>query len=173
LIDILRGKATEKVQQFNHDALPTFGIGGEFDEAGWRSVFRQLLAHGLLEADAQSFGGLRLTEAARPVLKGETTLSLRRQQKKSPKKIKSSAPSAQDMHKAFSAVDTPLFDALRAWRADVAREQCVPAYVVLHDKTLHELAARRPANLAELMTVPGIGQAKADRYGAALLKLVV
>ena len=173
LVDILRGKATEKVQQFSHDRLPTFGAGAELDDAGWRSVFRQLLAAGLLHADAQAFGALRLTDAARPVLKGEATLPLRKQQKHV--RDRKSAPAARragaDM--ALAEADAPLFAALRAWRADLAREQGVPAYVILHDKTLRELATRRPERLADLLEVPGIGQAKADRYGEALLRLMV
>jgi ATP-dependent DNA helicase RecQ len=172
LIDILRGKATEKVQQFGHDELPTFAAGTDLDDAGWRSVFRQLLAAGLLHADAQAYGALRLTDAARPVLKGETALSLRKPaarfhgKKSTPSARRSSAGSE------LAAIDAPLFDALRAWRTELAREQGVPAYVILHDKTLRELTARRPATLDDLLGVPGIGQAKAERYGEALLRLM-
>jgi ATP-dependent DNA helicase RecQ len=172
LIDILRGKATEKVQQFGHDELPTFAAGTDLDDADWRSVFRQLLAAGLLHADAQAYGALRLTDAARPVLKGETALSLRKPaarfhgKKSTPSARRSSAGSE------LAAIDAPLFDALRAWRTELAREQGVPAYVILHDKTLRELTARRPATLDDLLGVPGIGQAKAERYGEALLRLM-
>ncbi len=178
LIDILRGKATEKVRQFGHASLPTFGAGTDLDDAGWRSVFRQLLAAGLLHADAQSFGGLRLTDAARPVLKGEATVSLRKQAAPvrgvKRRQSRESAPAGRQSEAthALSAADAPRFDALRAWRADLARAQGVPAYVILHDKTLRELAARRPASLADLLCVPGIGQAKAERYGEALLRLM-
>jgi ATP-dependent DNA helicase RecQ len=178
LIDILRGKATEKVQQFGHTNLPTFGAGTDLDEAAWRSVFRQLLAAGLLHADAQAFGGLRLTDAARPVLKGETALSLRKQVKRISGKARGSKQesalvvrrSSEGMPLAEAEVQ--LFEALRAWRAALARAQGVPAYVILHDKTLRELASRRPASASELLDVPGIGQAKADRYGEALLKVL-
>ena len=172
LIDILRGKLTEKVQQLGHANLPTFGAGTDLDDAGWRSVFRQLLAAGLLHADAQAFGGLRLTDAARPVLKGEATLSLRKQAKRirGKKPVAAGRPSASES--PLAAADAPLFDALRAWRADLAREQGVPAFVILHDKTLRELAARRPASLPDLLGIAGIGQAKADRYGETLLKLL-
>jgi ATP-dependent DNA helicase RecQ len=178
LIDILRGKATEKVQQFGHANLPTFGAGAELDEAGWRSVFRQLLAAGLLHADAQSFGALRLTDAARPVLKGEAILSLRKQANRSRGKARRSSEKSALAERRFSAgiplavADAPLFNVLRTWRADLAREQGVPAYVILHDKTLSELVARRPASRPDLLTVPGIGQAKADRYGETLLRLL-
>jgi ATP-dependent DNA helicase RecQ len=172
LVDVLRGKTTEKVEQFGHGSLPTFGAGADLDEAGWRSVFRQLLAAGLLHADAQAYGALRLTDAARPVLKGETALMLRKQVARNRSK-KSSIPGRRTTAEApLAESDSTLFDALRAWRAGLAREQGVPAYVILHDKTLRELATRRPANLDDLLGVPGIGQAKADRYGEALLRLM-
>ncbi|MBK7764943.1 MAG: DNA helicase RecQ [Sulfuritalea sp.] len=178
LIDILRGKATEKVRQFGHAKLPTFGAGADLDDAGWRSVFRQLLAAGLLHADAQSFGGLRLTDAARPVLKGEATLSLRKQANrvggKKQGRTRESAPAGgrPGATTSLAPVDARLFETLRAWRADLAREQGVPAFVILHDKTLRELASRRPASLPELLDIPGIGQSKAERYGEALLRIL-
>ncbi|MEI8162015.1 MAG: DNA helicase RecQ [Betaproteobacteria bacterium] len=172
LIDILRGKATEKVQQFGHASLPTFGAGTDLDEAGWRSVFRQLLAAGLLHADAQAYGALRLTDLARPVLKGEATLMLRQQVKRMRGKKPAQAGRRADAGTPASGPESDLFEGLRTWRATLAREQGVPAYVILHDKTLRELAAQRPANLADLLGVPGIGQAKADRYGEALLRLL-
>ena len=169
LIDILRGKATEKALQFGHERLPTFGIGQELDDAGWRSVARQLLAAGLLQADAQRFGGLVLSDAARPVLKGEATLLLRRQ---TPRKKAGASSRRSSLPHAASPADDPLFETLRAWRAALAREQGVPAYVILHDKTLRELASVRPATLDDLRRVTGIGEAKAERYGAALLELL-
>jgi ATP-dependent DNA helicase RecQ len=168
LIDLLRGKAGERMTQLGHDALPTFGVGAELDEAGWRGVFRQLLAAGLLHADAQAYGALKLTDAARPVLKGEAALQLRRPRKAKKSALAGRRPGAP----APADVDPALFEALRAWRAEQAKAQGVPAYVILHDKTLHELAARRPASLEELLDVPGIGQAKAERYGAGLLAVV-
>ena len=178
LIDILRGKATEKVRQFGHAKLPTFGAGADLDDAGWRSVFRQLLAAGLLHTDAQAFGGLRLTDAARPVLKGEATLSLRKQANrvggKKQGRTRESAPAGgrPGATTSLAPVDARLFETLRAWRADLAREQGVPAFVILHDKTLRELASRRPASLPELLDIPGIGQSKAERYGEALLRIL-
>jgi ATP-dependent DNA helicase RecQ len=177
LIDILRGRVTEKVQQFGHADLPTFGAGTDLDDAGWRSVFRQLLAAGLLHADAQAFGGLRLTDAARPVLKGEAALSLRKPAKRvrsESRRTQQSAPAGRrsGAEAMLATGDVPLFEVLRAWRADLAREQGVPAYVILHDKTLRELAVRRPSSLSDLLDIPGIGQAKADRYGEPLLRLM-
>jgi ATP-dependent DNA helicase RecQ len=169
LIDILRGKSTEKVKQFGHDSLPTFAVGADMDDMGWRSVFRQLLAGGLLEADAQAYGALKLTDEARPVLKGETTLTLRRHAVRSKSKAVKKTREKGRTTATISAGDSPLFDALRGWRADKAREQGVPAYVILHDRTLHELATLRPQSLTALLDVPGIGLAKAERYGEALL----
>jgi ATP-dependent DNA helicase RecQ len=172
LIDILRGKQTEKVAQFGHEGLPTFGVGADLDEAAWRNVARQLLAAGLLHADAHHYGALKLTDAARPVLKGEQTLMLRRQAPRVRSSGKRSAAPMPRLPGAPLTADDRLFEALRAWRAAGAREQGVPAYVILHDRTLHELAAQQPRTLDELLAVPGIGAAKAARYGTALLDLL-
>jgi ATP-dependent DNA helicase RecQ len=174
LIDILRGKSTEKVRQFEHEHLPTFGAGPELDEAGWRSVFRQLLAAGLLRADAEAFGALKLTDAARPVLKGEQQLSLRRQTPRARAKGKESALATRrsEAETSLDEAGQRLFESLRLWRAETARSQGVPAYVILHDRSLREIANRRPASPVELLAIPGIGQAKANRYSEALLRLV-
>jgi len=173
LIDILRGKPTEKIRQNGHDQLPTFGVGADLDDMGWRSVFRQLLASGLLEADAQAYGALKLTEAARPVLKGETALSLRRHiARTKDKATRTGATSKKTTRTVVSPGDAPFFEALRQWRADKAREQGVPAYVILHDRTLLELAAHRPESHEDLLEIPGIGQAKAERYGEELLDVL-
>ncbi|WP_291992398.1 DNA helicase RecQ [Candidatus Accumulibacter sp. ACC003] len=173
LIDILRGKSTEKVQQFGHDRLPTFGVGADLDERGWRSVFRQLLAGGLLDADASAYGALKLTDAARPVLKGETSLQLRRQVERPPAKASRSRAAVGSVARVVDAPpDSPLVDSLRSWRLEQAREQGVPAYVILHDRTLREIAALLPASPEALLAVPGIGVAKAQRYGEALLAIV-
>ena len=172
LIDILRGKSTEKVKQFGHDSLPTFAVGADMDDMGWRSVFRQLLAGGLLEADAQAYGALKLTDEARPVLKGESTLTLRRHAVRTKGKSAKTSRGKSSTNNTVAASDSPLFDALRGWRADKAREQGVPAYVILHDRTLHELATLRPQSLTALLDVPGIGLAKAERYGEALLAML-
>ena len=171
LIDILRGKATEKVRQFAHDRLPTFGVGSELDAMAWRSVFRQLLAGGVLEADAGEWGALKLTANARPLLKGEIRLQLRRPLSRPAGKATTKTAAASG--KASPAVETPLLAVLRAWRREKARVQGVPAYVILHDRTLLEIAARRPDSLPALLAIPGIGIAKTERYGEELLALVV
>ncbi|MQY51198.1 DNA helicase RecQ [Rhodocyclus gracilis] len=171
LIDLLRGKTTEKMTQHGHESLPTFGVGADLDDATWRSVFRQLLAAGLLEADASAFGALVLTESARPVLRGERELMLRRPQARRARRSGGSNERRGDT--AGSEHDSdPLVVALRQWRADKAREQGVPAYVILHDRTLRELAVLRPTDADSLLDVPGIGVAKAERYGADVLVLI-
>ena len=170
LIDLLRGKVNDKMRDYGHDTLPTFGVGVELDDAGWRSVFRQLLAAGYLEADAHAYGAIRLTEAARPLLKGEQALTLRRsamQSQRGTRAVRGAAGAAN-----LDAADAPLYAALRAWRAERAREQGVPAYVIAQDRTLAALAAERPERLGELLDIPGVGQAKAERYGAAWLDLI-
>jgi ATP-dependent DNA helicase RecQ len=175
LIDILRGKATDKVRQFGHDSLPTFGVGAEVDDMGWRSVFRQLLAAGLLEADASAYGALKLTDLARPVLKGESSLTLRRQVVRSKGKSSLSGgktKSGTSGSLPVAAGDAACFAALRAWRGEKAKEQGVPAYVILHDRTLHELAAQRPQSAQQLLQVAGMGLAKVERYGESLLALL-
>ena len=170
LIDLLRGKRTEKMTQYGHDALPTFGVGADIDESGWRAIFRQLLASGLLEADAAAYGALLLTEAARPVLRGESELRLRRPRPKT----KGRGGHTRRTREPGPGLDSsdPLVAALRAWRAEKSREQGVPAYIILLDRTLAELALLRPTDEEELLDVPGIGVAKAERYGADLLTLV-
>jgi len=172
LIDVLRGKATDKVKQFGHDSLPTFGVGADLDDMGWRSVFRQLLAAGLLEADAHAYGALKLTDAARPVLKGETALTLRRQTVRSKSKGVRVSRTPGTEQSSLAESDAPLFEKLRLWRTQQAREQNVPAYVILHDRTLAEIATLRPDSHNALLAVPGIGQSKAERYGESLLAVV-
>jgi ATP-dependent DNA helicase RecQ len=171
LIDILRGKSTDKVRQFGHDRLPTFAVGAEMDDMGWRSVFRQLLAAGVLEADASAYGALKLTDSARPILKGEISLKLRRRVER-PKGREARSRVALGSASSAPANDSPLFARLRSWRSEKAREQGVPAYVILHDRALHEIASLLPDSPQALLSVPGIGLAKARRYGDELLALV-
>ncbi|MBI5936887.1 MAG: DNA helicase RecQ [Betaproteobacteria bacterium] len=169
LIDVLLGKGTDKVKNFGHDALPTFGVGTEHSEAEWRGIFRQLVAAGLMQADLAEYGALKLTEAARPVLKGEQSVQLRK-----PSKI-AKGKAARAKAKAVEGLlgkDQPLFDALRTWRLDKAREQGVPAYVILHDKTLRQLATLRPEDENALAEISGLGAAKREHYGEELLELI-
>jgi len=168
LTDILRGKATDKVKQWNHDQLPTFGVGSDLDDHAWKSVFRQLAAAGLVHVDMAEHGALQLTEAAREVLKGVRSVQLRRPVRRKPTSAKSSRAVVSDL----SAADDALFQLLRRWRADTAREQSVPAYVILHDKTLRELAEVRPTSHGLLASITGMGSAKIEHYGAELLELI-
>jgi len=163
LIDVLLGRQTDRVTQWNHHQLAVFGIGADLDEATWRSVFRQLVALGYARPDHDAFGGLRLTEASRPVLKGEQQVEMRRPRAASRKKKKS---------KGTVHASNPLFERLKAWRAEQARAQSVPPYVVFHDSTLSAIAAAQPRDLETLSTIGGIGAKKLERYGLALLRLM-
>jgi len=172
LIDVLRGKANEKTRQYGHDQLPTWGVGMEFDDAAWRGVVRQMVAGGLLQADLAEYGALKLTAAARPVLKGEARIEMRRRTVRPPAaagpRRSGKAPPIADLAPA----NRSLFDRLRAWRSATAKEQGVPAYVIFHDRTLRELAEMRPQSHGHLGMVPGIGAAKVERYGEELLALI-
>ncbi len=171
LIEILRGKATDKVKQFGHERLPTFGVGADLDEIAWRGVIRQLVALGLLHADPARYGALGLADGARAVLRGDTRLELRKARmrtrgQKAPRIIQ--APMSAEQQ----AIDGDLFESLRRLRSELAQEQNVPAFVVFHDATLRELARLRPRNEGELRLVSGIGEHKLARYGSRLLALL-
>jgi ATP-dependent DNA helicase RecQ len=171
VIDVLRGKKSDKAAQWGHDQLSVFGIGADLDDASWRAVLRQLVAAGLLHADLAEHGALKLTDEARPVLKGEQTIQLRRHvAKKSAARPKKGSTAA--MVADLSPEAATLFETLRLWRADTAREQGVPAYVILHDRTLKELAEMRPTTRGHLAMVTGIGAAKIEHYGEELLTLI-
>ncbi len=169
LIDILRGSDGEKVRQFGHDQLSTYGIGRDLDARTWRSVFRQLVAAHLLEVDSEGHGGLRLTDASRQVLKGGRTVMMRRDQAPARER---EARSAQRTGLSVPAQDLGLFNALRGLRAELAREQNVPAFVIFHDSTLRNIAEQRPEDMDTLARVGGIGGSKLARYGERLLEIV-
>ncbi len=168
LIDVLRGRATERTAQWGHEQLNVFGIGAGLDEPAWRNVFRQLVALGYAEPDHDAFGALKLTDASRPVLKGEQSVEMRHLQ---PRKGKAARTRSAALS-GLSAAEGGLLDQLKAWRLEQARQQAVPAYVILHDRTLAEIAALRPGDMNALGMVSGIGAKKLERYGAALLELV-
>ena len=169
LIDVLRGARTEKVTQFRHEGVSTFGIGADLDDRQWRSVFRQLVAGGYVDVDVEHYGALRLTEASRPVLRGEATLRLRSEPKTAPRLRRDRRTNeAEALDLAPDALAR--FQALREWRAATAREQNVPAYVIFHDATLRAIAESDPADLDDLGRIPGIGATKLDRYGEAVLQ---
>jgi ATP-dependent DNA helicase RecQ len=171
LIDVLTGKATPQVERFNHDKVSTFGIGKSLNQNQWSGVYRQLIAAGLLEADMAAYGGLKLTEAARPVLKGEQEVWLRRDAE--PEKRMSKAERSARAKEVFEgANDDPLWQALKAKRLELAREQGVPPYVIFHDSTLLEIHNRKPQTLDEMGQISGIGQAKLQKYGDAFLQVL-
>ena len=173
LIDVLLGRETERVRQWGHQSLSTFGIGKELDEKVWRTVFRQLVAQGLLAVDHAGHGSLMLSEASRAVLRGGQTVHLRQAQagKSRAAAKRPAAPGAGHEAGPDPAAER-LWLRLREWRAGVAREHGVPAYVVFHDATLAELARLRPLTAAALGQISGVGTRKLERYGAALLELL-
>ncbi|PNS07873.1 DNA helicase RecQ [Solilutibacter silvestris] len=172
VIDVLRGSDNARVRQLGHDTLSTHGIGQDLDARQWRSVFRQLMAAGLLESDLDGHGSLRLGASSGPLLRGETTLSLRVDApRKAARRERSNRTGASAP--AILADDAQQrFDALRAWRGDSARSQNIPAYVIFHDATLREIAVHAPADLNALAQVNGVGAAKLARYGDALLEVL-
>jgi ATP-dependent DNA helicase RecQ len=176
LIDVLIGRLTDRVKQFGHERLSVFGIGRELNEKQWRAALRQLIAAGYLRADSDAFGALKLTETSRSVLKGETEVWLREQAPGARNRASRSRSRRGDLAPVTAsqagAVNPALATALRAWRAEVARQRGLPAYVVLHDATIDGIAAARPATLEQLRRIAGIGDAKLKHYGEALLALV-
>jgi ATP-dependent DNA helicase RecQ len=171
LIDVLRGKAGERITRWGHDQLSVFGVGTDLDEGAWRVIFRQLAALGLAHVDHEAHGALRLTEASRPVLKGEQPVAMRRVVARPRAATRTSRPGIA-AGGGFGAPDTALLERLKAWRLAEARTQSVPAFVILHDKTLAEIARQRPRTLAALGGVSGIGARKLERYGPALVAIV-
>lgn len=165
LIDVLRGELTDKVQERGHAQVSTFGIGADLDDKAWKGVFRQLVARGLLAVDHERFNALMLTEASRPLLKGDARLLLR--QPTARRKIR-----REQRFVGRDARHEALFERLRAWRGDTARARNVPAYVIFHDATLMEIAHRRPDTLARLGEISGVGDRKLDAYGSEILALV-
>jgi ATP-dependent DNA helicase RecQ len=171
LIDVLRGKAGPRITHWEHDKLSVFGIGEDVDETAWRGVFRQLVAMGFARVDHQAHGALRLTEASRPVLKGTQRVSMRRavtRVRSARRPLRSGGGPVADL----SSADNILLERLKAWRLTQSRTQSVPAFVILHDKTLAEIARQRPPDLTALHEIAGIGAAKLERYGAALVGIV-
>ena len=171
MIDVLRGADTAKVRQFGHQSLSTYGIGNELDARRWRGVFRQLVSAGLLEADIEGYGALRLTATATPLLRGESRLQLRAEP---PSRERRRKPGGKASRVAAPVVDLPAdaaarFAALRAWRADAARAQSVPAYVIFHDATLRAIALEQPQDLDALANIGGVGAGKLERYGREVI----
>nr|WP_234030416.1 DNA helicase RecQ [Undibacterium sp. 14-3-2] len=172
IVDILRGIDTERVQQWRHEQLSTYGIGSDKSEAEWRAILRQLIALGLIAVDYENYSSLKLTEASRAVLRGETKVQLR-QYKKAEKAVKHKRQSAKDYAEAeLGAEEQALFDKLRWWRVETARTHNVPAYVIFPDATLREIARNAPQTLTALRAISGVGDKKLDSYGAEILQLI-
>ena len=175
IMDILRGKATEKVTQRGHETLSTFGIGAEFSEQQLRGVLRQLIAIGAVAVDAQAFNTLQLTEASRAVLKGEVPVQLRASVSTPADRKAKRGSSASAVVKAPPSLDADgqqRYLALKAWRAEVAKEHNLPAYVIFHDATLVAIAERAPQSLDDLQGLSGIGAKKLEAYGEEVLRVM-
>jgi ATP-dependent DNA helicase RecQ len=172
VIDVLRGEETERVLSLDHHRVSTFGIGAEMDEKQWRSVFRQLLAAGLLEADAEGYGTLRLTAASRNVLRGGTPVRLREDARPERASRRRDSKLVTGGSLGIEAYEQPLWDELRALRTRLAKQHGVPPYVVFHDATLLAMLRALPADETELATVSGVGEAKLKRYGRDFLAVI-
>lgn len=168
LIDILIGNVSPKVRERGHDALPTFGVGKEFNKREWQAIFRQMMGHDLIRPDAERYGALRMTQSARPLLRDEETIELRRDLIK-----KASETRTPAIKRLVSDEDEPLLSALKAKRRALAEKARVPAYVVFNDKTLIEMAETRPKNLDEMARIGGVGAKKLETYGAVFLEVIV
>ncbi|MES2967772.1 MAG: DNA helicase RecQ [Pseudomonadota bacterium] len=165
LIDILTGNATPKVKERGHDELPTFAVGRDLSKPAWGAVFRQMMGRDLVRPDTERHGALRMTEAARPILRGEESITLRRDT------VQSAQP-RMAIKTLVSDEDAPLLSALKAKRRALAEAGNVPAYVIFPDRTLIEMAERRPRTLDQMMGITGVGAKKLESYGAAFLAVI-
>jgi ATP-dependent DNA helicase RecQ len=180
IIDILRGKTTEKVTLFNHQSLSTFGIGAELSEQQYKALLRQLIALGAVSVDASQYNTLKLEALAKSYLKGERAVLLREAATELPRKSKTLGGGKDSKPKtktpetlaALDAAAQQRFAALKAWRAEVAREHALPAYVIFHDATLLAMAVAAPQTLAELSGISGLGAKKLEAYGQEVLRLL-
>ncbi len=165
LTDILVGAETDKVRQRGHDGLPTFGVGRDIGRRQWSAIFRQMMGHDLVRPDPERHGALRITGAARPILRGEASITLRRD-------TIENAPRRPAAKALVSEEDAPLLSALKAQRRALAEAARVPAYVIFNDRTLIEMAERRPATLDDMAQIGGVGAKKLERYGATFLAVI-
>jgi len=166
VIDVLRGSSNEKINSFNHQTLSTYGIGKHLTADEWKSIFRQLVARGLLDVDAQAYGGLKLNDACRAILRGEEKIQLRRELKASATAV------ARKQGVVVDAEDQSLWNALRSCRKRLAEEHGVPPYVIFHDATLREMLEFRPTTESELLSITGVGQSKLERFGDEFLEVI-
>ncbi|WP_299607797.1 DNA helicase RecQ [uncultured Tateyamaria sp.] len=166
LIDILLGHETDKIRQRGHDNLPTYGVGKEYSKPEWQAVFRQMMGHDLVRPDPERYGALRMTDAALLILRDEARITLRKDT------IKAAAARRPAVKSMVSEEDAPLLSALKAKRRALAEAAKVPAYVIFPDRTLIEMAERRPANLDQMAQVSGVGAKKLEKFGAAFLEVI-
>ena len=167
LIDILIGNETDKVQQRGHDTLPTFGVGKDYSRNEWQAIFRQMMGFDLIRPDSERFGAFRMTENARPILRDEEKIELRRDTIRRAKA--SRRPAAKEL---VSDEDAPLLSALKAKRRALAEEARVPAYIIFNDRTLIEMAQTRPQTLDEMAHIGGVGAKKLEKYGEIFLQII-
>ncbi len=170
LIDVLMGKSSERIEKFGHHQVSTFGIGKELNAAEWRQLYRQLIAQGLLSVDIEGYGAIKLTEAARPILRG-APLQLRKYRK--PEKARRSSRRSQKHEPEFAnEQENELWNTLREYRRELADEQGVPPFVIFHDSTLQEMVISRPSDLLSMGEISGIGRKKLERYGKDFLQII-
>ena len=172
VIDVLRGMDSERIQQWRHDKLSTYGIGSERSEAEWRAILRQAIAQGYVSVDYESYNALKLTETARAVLKGEQSVQMRQYEKPQKAAKQKRAVSKGYDETDLSAQGQHIFEKLRGWRMETARLHNVPAYVIFHDSTLRDIAKANPSSLEDLRGVSGVGEKKLATYGEEIVKLV-
>jgi ATP-dependent DNA helicase RecQ len=171
VIEVLRGVETDRIKTWHHDSLSVFGIGADRTEAEWRAILRQVIALGLVTVDHEQYSSLKLTDAARPVLKGGQKVQLRQYQK--PVKQKSPSRAAKGyVESDLSPREQAIFDKLRWWRVETARAHDVAAYIIFNDATLREIAKARPTTLSELRGISGVGEKKLASYGAEIVAMI-
>ncbi len=168
VIDVLIGKDNERIREFGHKKLSTYGIGQAYSASEWRTIFRQLIAMGYLSIDIDGYGSLQLTSLAKPLLRGEQALQLRKEA--SPVLVKDQDKALSDPRIRW--VDQPLWEALRSLRIELAQNQAVPPYVIFHDSTLRQLLRQRPSTSAQMKAINGIGEHKLKQYGQAFLQVI-
>ncbi|QJE00391.1 DNA helicase RecQ [Massilia forsythiae] len=171
VIDVLRGAQTERITQWHHDRLTVYGVGADRGEQEWRAIVRQAISLGLVTVDHESYSSLKLTDAARPVLKGEQKVQLRQYQKPVKQK-RADRPAKSYVEMDLSKSEQAIFEKLRWWRMETARAHNVPAYVIFVDATLREIAKAKPGSLEELRGVSGVGEKKLASYGEEIVALI-
>lgn len=172
VIDVLRGIDTERVKQWRHDQLSTYGIGSDKSEAEWRAILRQMIALGLVSVDYENYSALKLTERSRAVLRSEITIQLRKY-KKAEKAVKHKRQSTKDFSESnLSESEQAIFERLRWWRVETAKAHNTAAFIIFHDSTLREIAKAKPRSMEDLRGVTGVGAKKLESYGAEIVKLI-